>query len=198
LQRSYAMEDGSLSSMEMAQDILECHKALACEYTKAALESSEPSVRRTFRQLGRDCERVAFHAWEVLHEHGHYPIKSAPQSECQQVEQMIESFQHGAAVPNAQGTSSQRWGRASNYGGAPDRYGTTTTERYGASTADRYVGSTTDRYGAGVDRYATTTADRFGPSADRYTASTDRYPSSADRMERNERGELPDWARARN
>lgn len=119
--RSYPTEETTLTSMDIAQDILECHKTLASEYTKAALESAEPSVRRTFRQMGRDCERVAFHAWEVLHEHGHYPVKSAPQSECQQVEEMLESFQRGYAVPNAQPGSASRWGRGSNYGGAPER-----------------------------------------------------------------------------
>ena len=119
--RSYATEE-TLSPMDMAQDLMECHKTLAGEYTKAALESSAPALRRTFRQLGRDCERVAFHAWEVLHEQGHYPVKTASQSECQEVEDMLDSFRRGYAVPNAQqGSPPQRWGRASNYGGAPDR-----------------------------------------------------------------------------
>ncbi len=166
--RSYAPEEGSLSSMDMARDILECHKTLASEYTKAALESTAPALRRTFRQLGRDCERVAFHAWEVLHEQGHYPVKSAPQSECQQAQEMIDSFRRGLAVPNAQGSSAnQRWGRPSNYGGAPERYGV--GDRY--SGGERYPAVTGDRYGAGADRDAPT--------------------------ERSERGELPEWARAR-
>lgn len=119
--RTYQNEDTILSSMDIAQEILQCSKTLSQDYTWAALESAAPQVRRAFRQMARDSERTAFHAWEILHEHGHYQVKAAPQSECQQVEDMLESFQHGYAVPNAPGASSSRWGRGSSYGGAPDR-----------------------------------------------------------------------------
>jgi len=111
--RAYAAEEHALTDMDVAQEIMICQKNLAHIYTTAALECADPTVRRTFRQMGRDCERVAFKAFEILNERGHYPVKPAPASEIRQIEDMLDSFLRGEAVPPAQPQG--RWGRPAPY-----------------------------------------------------------------------------------
>jgi hypothetical protein len=121
LPRNYANDETGLSAMEIVQDVMQCYKSMAEGYTTAALEGASVGARRTFRQLGRDCERVAFHAWEILNAEGHYGVKNASEADRQRVEEMLDSFRRGEAVPAASSPPSQRWGRSSNYGGLPER-----------------------------------------------------------------------------
>jgi hypothetical protein len=122
--RSYATEQEPLTSMEIAQEIMECNKTLATQYTTAALEAADPSIRRAFRQMGRDCERVAYRAFEILHEQGLYSVKPAGQADVRQVEEMLDTFLRGQAVPNPTGgTPGHRWGRAPSYAGERERSG---------------------------------------------------------------------------
>jgi hypothetical protein len=147
--RAYADDERALTDMEIVQDIMFCQKNLAGVYTTAALEAADPSIRRTFRQMGRDCERVAFRAFEILHEGGHYDTKQASTGEIRQMEDTIGGFLRGSAVPNAQGGSRSRWGRSASYGPIGER------ER------GTYAGIERSAYGA-VERGAYTTADRDG------------------------------------
>lgn len=207
--RGYAGEatGQSLTSMEICQEIMECEKALATNYTVAALEAADPSVRRTFRQMGRDCERVAYRAFEILHSQGHYDVKPASAAELRGVEDMLESFQRGHAVPNAQESRAPHstWQRAD----LPENERGYAGERaYLASdrpfAGDRSFG--TERGYAGERGHASERpfASERGYdrpyNADRSVAAgygSDRY-APAYGSARAERADLPDWARSRN
>ena len=96
------MRQMQLDDTEICYDILEGQKALAASYTKAALEAADPTVRRSFRQLGRDVERLAYRAFEILHEHGQYQVKQANPQQVRHVEQMLSQFSRDglAALPD--------------------------------------------------------------------------------------------------
>lgn len=96
------MRSSQLDDTEICYDILECQKSLASAYTKAALESADPNVRRSFRQLGRDVERLAYRAFEILHEQGQYQIKQANPQQIRHVETMLSQFARDglAALPD--------------------------------------------------------------------------------------------------
>lgn len=176
--------------MEICQEVMACNKTLATTYTVAALESADPSIRRTFRQMGRDCERVAYRAFEILHTQGHYEVKSAPSSEVRNVEDMLQSFLRGQAVPNAQEPRppQNNWQRGAGL----------ETERTYAG--ERSFGN--ERPFAGERGYASERpyeraydADRtVGAGAGSYAG--ERSPASYGSV-RAERTDLPDWARSR-
>jgi len=193
--RSYGIDGEALSGMDIAQDILECNKTLAAEYTKASLEAADPNLRRSFRQMGRDCERVAYRAFEVLHERGHYDVKRASQQECRQIEEMLESFQRGAAVPNASAnTSTSRWSRSTSAFGERGSYAAERSSY--ASDRPSYASERTP-YASDRPSY---TSERSSYGSERAYAS-ERTPVSSERTsfaaDRTERSELPEWARAR-
>lgn len=96
------MRSAQLDDTEICYDILECQKSLASAYTKAALEAADPNVRRSFRQLGRDVERLAYQAFEILHEHGQYHVKQASPQQIHHVETMLSQFSRSglAALPD--------------------------------------------------------------------------------------------------
>lgn len=228
--RGYASEatgGGALSSMEICQDIMACNKTLATAYTMAALESADPSVRRTFRQLGRDCERVAYRAFEILHTNGHYDVKSATPTEMRQVEDMLDSFLRGQAVPNAEPSRSpgSGWQRpaavetqrtyAHNRTYSPERgFGAERAfdaerpfagERsFGSERtygADRTFGAERN-YGADRPYGAERTFQPDRPLGTDRPVAPGTSPYGSERSPsygeaRTERSQLPDWARAR-
>lgn len=105
------MRQTQLDDTEICYDILECQKSLASAYTKAALEAADPNVRRSFRQLGRDVERCAYRAFEILHENGQYQIKQASPQQVRHVETMLSQFARGglATLPDRHTPMRSSW-----------------------------------------------------------------------------------------